>query len=335
MSAAISIILPVYNEENCVSNMLDDIRCQTFRNFECLVVDDGSSDSSGEICDRYAQSDPRIRVIHIPNGGVSHARNIALDAAEGDYITFVDADDRLAENYLEVLYQNVSDGADMAVCSLQAISSNGTSSVIEAPFFGRHRMRELIPTFARTQKETGIFGYCCGKLVSAKCMRDNRFQKDIKLAEDLDFYLRFYPNMESIVFIRQPLYIYSLGGVGEHSLPDDYAVDYLTQLKIRIRMWDFLKQYRENSEDNDRIMKETIQSYTYFCLFYCPLNQLRQMTDELYEIQRNHQLTFRDMKVSGMKKYILRMFERHQVKWIRCTLQAYRSVRKFVRGNGR
>ena len=335
MSVAISIILPVYNEENCVSNMLDDIRNQTFRNFECLVVDDGSSDSSGEICDRYAQSDPRIRVIHIPNGGVSHARNTALDAAEGDYITFVDADDRLAENCLEVLYQAICEEDDIAICGFHVVFSGKNERIIHPPCLGRYQMRELIPTFARIQRETGIYGYCWGKLVSRKCIQNSRFREGIRLAEDLDFYLQIYSRIESIVFVSQPCYTYSVISTNEAGLLDDYAIDYFTQLKIRIRMWDFLKRYPENSAENDQIMKETIQKYTYFCLFYCPLNQLRQMTEELYEIQRNQPLTFRDIKVSGMKKYILRMFERHQVKWIRRTLQVYRSVRKFVRGNGR
>ena len=89
----ISIIVPVYNVEKYLEQCLDSIIGQTYKNLEIILVDDGSTDSSGAICDRYAEQDKRIRVIHRENGGVCAARNTALEAVTGDYIGFVDPDD--------------------------------------------------------------------------------------------------------------------------------------------------------------------------------------------------------------------------------------------------
>lgn len=89
----ISVIVPVYNAEKSLNRCVDSILAQTFTDFELILVNDGSKDSSGQICDRYVLSDPRVRVIHKSNGGVSSARNLGLDAAGCEFITFCDSDD--------------------------------------------------------------------------------------------------------------------------------------------------------------------------------------------------------------------------------------------------
>lgn len=105
----ISVIVPVYNMEKYLKRCVDSILLQSFSDFEVILVDDGSKDASGDICDSYALSDSRIRVIHKENGGVSAARNAALDIASGEYITFCDADDYLEKECLETLYKNIEE----------------------------------------------------------------------------------------------------------------------------------------------------------------------------------------------------------------------------------
>lgn len=100
----ISVIIPVYNVAHCLEKCLDSVLAQTFRNFELILVDDGSTDTSDEICDRYAAADRRIRVRHIPNGGVSNARNLGIEAAQGTWIVFIDSDDWVEPTYLSHLY---------------------------------------------------------------------------------------------------------------------------------------------------------------------------------------------------------------------------------------
>lgn len=115
----ISVIVPVYKVEKYLSACVESILAQTFRDFELILVDDGSPDTCGAMCDAYAQKDTRVRVIHQENQGLSGARNSAMDIAEGDYITFVDSDDMVTEDFLESLHLTVKEeSASVAVCQM-------------------------------------------------------------------------------------------------------------------------------------------------------------------------------------------------------------------------
>ena len=102
-SPLVSVIVPVYKVERYLPRCVESILGKTYTNFELILVDDGTPDRSGVICDRYAEKDSRIKVIHKENGGVSSARNAGIDAAQGEWITFVDSDDWVAENYIEAM----------------------------------------------------------------------------------------------------------------------------------------------------------------------------------------------------------------------------------------
>ena len=100
----ISVVIPCYNVELYLHKCIDSVLSQTYQNLEIILVDDGSPDNCGKICDEYASQDKRVKVIHKPNGGLSDARNVAIDQATGEWITFVDSDDYVAEDYVETLY---------------------------------------------------------------------------------------------------------------------------------------------------------------------------------------------------------------------------------------
>lgn len=128
MEHLLSIIVPVYNVEDYLEKCLDSILAQTYGDFECIVVDDGSTDKSGSICDIYAQMDSRIVVIHQKNGGLSAARNVAMKVAKGDLIGFVDSDDTISPNMYERMIELLDEyHADIAMCDYQATrDSSGT-----------------------------------------------------------------------------------------------------------------------------------------------------------------------------------------------------------------
>ena len=107
MEDLISVIVPVYNVEKYLNKCIDSIINQTYKNLEIILVDDGSQDSSGKICDEYTKKDNRIKVIHKENGGVSSARNIGLNNATGEWIAFIDADDWVDEEYLQTLFNRI------------------------------------------------------------------------------------------------------------------------------------------------------------------------------------------------------------------------------------
>lgn len=121
----ISIIVPVYNSENTIRKCLGSILAQTYKDWECLVVNDGSTDSSGRIGDEYALKDNRFRICHKENGGVGSARNLGLMQAKGEWIAFVDSDDYVSPHYLSDLYKQASNGADMVINDYSFISTDG------------------------------------------------------------------------------------------------------------------------------------------------------------------------------------------------------------------
>ena len=126
----VSIIVPVYNVENYIKRCLDSIIHQTYRNIEIIIVDDGSTDSSATICDEYGKKDGRVIVIHKVNGGLSEARNVGIETAGGDYLSFVDSDDFIASNMIECILSKMKMyDAEIGVCAYQNVFENNLSKM--------------------------------------------------------------------------------------------------------------------------------------------------------------------------------------------------------------
>ena len=123
----ISVIVPIYNVEKYLEKCINSITNQTYENLEIILVDDGSPDRCGEMCDEYSKRDKRIKVIHKENGGLSDARNAGIEAATGDYIAFVDSDDYIREDMYEKLYKALkNNNADMSICNFKYVSDDGS-----------------------------------------------------------------------------------------------------------------------------------------------------------------------------------------------------------------
>lgn len=144
----ISIIIPVYNMEKYIDRCIQSCISQTYQNFQLILVDDGSTDSSGAICDRYAESDRRIICIHKANGGVASAKNTGISVAKGEYITFVDSDDYIDADYLSCLMEN-AETSDMVIAGLRFLEDNGIRvyaemNLQENVVFSREQFREKL-----------------------------------------------------------------------------------------------------------------------------------------------------------------------------------------------
>lgn len=209
----ISIIVPVYNVEAYLHKCINSILAQTFEDFELILIDDKSPDSSGEICDKYAERDSRIRVIHkLKNQGVSSARNEGLDEAQGEYITFIDSDDWVEPVYLEHLYHlAVENGADMTSCMYEydgdLNSLNRTADVCE----GEVRQKTTIITdedFIWGKWYSSVEAWC--KLYSRVLIEDNgiRFDMSFNNGEDTLFYANAMLCSKKCVASTQVLYHY-------------------------------------------------------------------------------------------------------------------------------
>ncbi len=203
----ISIIVPVYNVENYIRRCVDSLINQTYKNLEIILIDDGSPDNSGVICDEYAQRDSRVKVIHKENGGVSSARNVGLDEVMGDYVGFLDSDDYIDLFMYEELYNNLVDnGTDISICGLAQENINGE--------FIPHYVGEMSEVFDRAQtiaqmlKQVKYTCSLCDKLFSVKLIGDTRFDENISHNEDLLFVYQLMRNSKKAVYTPKPMYYY-------------------------------------------------------------------------------------------------------------------------------
>lgn len=272
----ISIILPVYNKARYVLNVLTDIEKQSFSDYECIIIDDGSTDLSGKICDDFAAGDRRFFVYHTTNGGVSHARNLGLEKSRGKYLTFVDADDRIEKDYLQELHNDImSSGADMVIAAPLKFWSDGRPHVrIHVPYVGVQSHDRWMEEFATVQKNTGIYGFSCGKLLPRELVGNIRFSEKICLAEDFDFFLRIYPQLNNLYFEPSHKYFYLQEADNSSAIVDNADIDYVTQLKINLAYRRFLQQSGFYSGDNQKIVDGRVSDYAFFSILYCKRDEI-------------------------------------------------------------
>lgn len=207
VSPLISIIVPVYNVEKYIRRCVDSLINQTYRNLEIILVDDGSPDNSGAICDEYAKLDSRIKVIHKENGGVSSARNVGLDNASGEYIVFLDSDDYMDVDSYSVMYTGLIDKkADIAVVGLSQERVDG----IFVPKYNVDvtEVLDKAQTIAEMLKQVKYTCSLCDKLFSSKLIGDTRFDETISHNEDLLFVYQLMKNSTKAVYTSKPMYYY-------------------------------------------------------------------------------------------------------------------------------
>lgn len=202
MNPLISIIVPVYNAESTLDKCVDSIINQTFTNWELLLINDGSKDYSGKICDEYAAKDPRIKVFHKKNGGVSSARNIGLDNAQGEWIAFCDSDDWISFDFLDVFISYDLSLCDFYISGVQLIGSD---------------FQILPPDICLDLDNVALlddilnkiyFTAPWGKLYKKQIIEDGgiRFNEKLKIGEDTDFILNYLLYIDKIRLISRPLY---------------------------------------------------------------------------------------------------------------------------------
>lgn len=211
MSDLISVIVPVYNVENYLRECLDSIINQTYQHLEIILIDDGSTDSSGNICDEYAKKDSRIVVAHRDNKGVSGARNVGIELSKGEYITFVDSDDAIHEKFLEKLYDAIKQyNVNIAVSNYYVYNE------MDNLFYYHHVKNEGVSLFNHNdflyhlfkQDEIGLaLGLSCGKLYARELFDLIRFPLG-RVHEDTIVVHKLFLSVEQFVFVHRVDYLY-------------------------------------------------------------------------------------------------------------------------------
>ena len=213
----ITVVVPIYNVEKYLDECVQSILNQSYKNLEIILVDDGSPDRCGKMCDDYATKDSRVKVIHQENGGLSAARNAAFQIATGSYITFVDSDDYISADMVETLYFGMADNeAEMAVVGFESFFEDGTTA-------SSHHEKNVF-TYTKTEALDNFFfndyltPCVCGKL-NARRLWDTVRCPEGKLFEDQFTTYKLIDQCTKVVFITEPKYHYRkrTGSIGHSS----------------------------------------------------------------------------------------------------------------------
>lgn len=279
----VTVIIPVYNAEKYLDECIQSVLDQNFTDFELLLINDGSSDNSAMICDRYAYQDRRVKVFHKKNGGVSSARNLGIENAKGEWITFIDADDYVQENYLDVL--NLQTKTDWIHLDMEreVISAMG----VGLNFENRHyELTDFTSIYALYPH----FPEACAKFFKNSIIKMNslRFNTDLKFGEDSLFNLKYLKFCRLISTSNISKYIYRNGEGGLSTLSHDIKNDttlfqeiereleqnhypiQFSQQSIKIPLIRYLKvlysDHRITQHERLHLLRSNVEKYYDVCL---------------------------------------------------------------------
>ncbi len=206
MSYKVSVIVPVYNVEKYINRCIDSVVSQTYKDIELILVDDGTKDNSGIICDERAKQDNRIKVVHKPNGGLGSARNAGIVQATGDYILFLDSDDYIENYTVEKMIEEAKNGYDIVCCGFDRIDEDTkqiySREMISMPF-------DTLEINKDTIIETAFLNPSgWGKLFKKEVISNIWFSEDKRAIEDTLFYLEIIPKTKKIKYIKEIMWHY-------------------------------------------------------------------------------------------------------------------------------
>ena len=241
----VSIIVPIYNVEKYLGKCVDSILAQTFTDYELFLVDDGSPDNCGAICDRYAEKDGRIKVIHKENGGLSDARNVAIDVASGEYLSFIDSDDYIDPDMIASMYDALIDtDSDMAVCGMESFDDEGNISDMYKP----HDRRMVFEGEARCEF---LYQPCAmNKFYKRSIFDDLRYPKG-RLYEDAVIFHYILEKSKKIVYTGKMSYHYFLrsGSImrSKYTIRSADVVDAVYDRAVNLERMGYFKDANEAS----------------------------------------------------------------------------------------
>ena len=277
----ISVIIPIYKAEKYLEKCIRCVLKQTYQNLEVILVDDGSPDGSGVICDRLATEDSRIKVIHKENGGAATARNAGLDVMTGEYIAFVDADDYMEQTYIEKLYEIIlKNQADVAICGFYTIDEAGNAVSIDAlhdEAFTKeveNKIREYTGNDIILQDLQGHWEHVApwGKLYKSDLFTGIQYPK-WPAYEDEYVFIKVFDRVQKAVTRTDKLYYYvqHAGSLMNGDYSEIKRNTYLTMWRERIAF------YNDNNPKHKALYNPVLQAYVAWNVLYLSLHG-EQMT---------------------------------------------------------
>lgn len=259
MNELISIVVPIYKVEDYLHRCVDSILKQTYKDIEIILVNDGSPDRCGEICDIYAQIDNRVKVIHKKNGGLSDARNVGIEKSTGKYITFVDSDDWIHEEYVERLYSLLlKTGSDISICNFIRVSNETDKVTINQETVYEYSNKEALEQFVnRFYVQMTI---ACGKLFKKNLFENIRFPFGRKHEDEFTTYKLIYEANKVVLTTKELLYYWQR---------EDSIMGTGFNLKSRL---DVIDAFKERAEFFEKINLIDLRDISYRRLFIIYLN---------------------------------------------------------------
>ena len=323
----VSVVIPVYKVESYLQRCVDSVLAQTLDEIEIILVDDGSPDRCPQMCDSYAEAEQRIRVIHKKNGGLASARNAGMRAAAGKYLFFLDSDDWLEPDGLEILFQKAEECQvdfvryrairtgwpgmeDNAPCRVEPIRE------LEEGYYGKEKIRtDVYPRLLATSQLTmGAVVGAWGSLYSLEFLRRNglEFYEEVKFSEDLIFSANVVRAAESFYFIDRPCvyhYFYN-----KNSISKSFRADRWESCKNLIRLCE-----KDFANDAEYDFSDQLHYLRWFCIML-GLNERRFIVDKrerkeyckkliMDEVIRNSRIDFQLLDVSWKQKIILLLIQ--------------------------
>lgn len=301
----ISIIIPIYNAGKYLTQCLESIRTQTYEEFEVLLIDDGSTDNSADICKKITGCDDRFYYHYKENGGVSSARNYGLQQAKGQWISFVDADDWITPDYLQTLASQQPE-ADITFFGVYTVSPEGNqATLVHLPVYTeeRNRIEESILTL-RCGNPGDVFGWTWDKMFRAEIIHQYhiRFPENISFREDELFTLEYCRYITSLRIINQPLYYYrkTSDGLTGRGLQSSELFPSSVHLEQSLKYY-CLPKLKEN------ILKSATD-YRAKHIYSEPVSQIKQNLDEFQSFLGRNPQPGIHYKVNHLTQYLRRSY---------------------------
>lgn len=292
----ITVVVPIYKVEQYLNRCVDSIINQTYKNLDIILVDDGSPDNCGKICDTYANDDKRVRVIHKENGGLSDARNCAIELAKGDYITFIDSDDYVSNNYVEYLYDLIKKhNSDISCCSFLPFYEVINEQQDKESFEILSSEEALEKLYYQKQLTTSAWG----KLYKKKFFNEIRFPKG-EICEDLDTIYRVFALSNKIVISNQKLYYYLQRP--DSIINSKFSLKRMKAIEFAFSMLNFTIEKFPNlvSAARNRLFMEAI-----FIAIQIPRKSYKTEQKEIYDIiKQNRSIVLKDKNSKKWYRFI-------------------------------
>lgn len=256
-----SVIVPIFNAEKTLKRCLESIRIQSFADFEVLLIENGSSDSSADICNEYVSADSRFHLYFCEKKGPSAARNLGLENKNGSFIAFIDSDDYVTNNYLEQLHLKFEEEkADTVFFGYNLVASDGSISSVHIPTIPQNiSYYQMLLTLS----EQDMFGYTWIKAFRASAISDKRFSEKLNLMEDEVFACEVFEKKQSIAVLPNPIYYYVIGN--NNSLMSKTHQDYCLKLDATYLAW---KKFMSKEPDSDKLLLSKAYANVMKCMYY-------------------------------------------------------------------